>query len=238
VSHLAVTFDFGQTLTELDCPFLQSRLTEIDVEADASRLQAALPEAWHQYDLHCGGPSGSHPWKVLMTCLLSEAGVEASKVEEAVQWLWSEQPKRNLWRKPIAGMIELVRRIKAGGTQVAVISNSEGRLAQLAEELGWQDEFEVIADSGVLGFAKPGPQIFQWTSEAIGVPPENLIHIGDSWAADVEGILAVGGRGIWFAGATVPPRRPPEAKEGPRLRFTHNAAELEEALRSWEVSIA
>ncbi len=238
MSRSAVTFDFGQTLTELDCPFLRARLAEIDVEADASRLQAAQSEAWRQYDLHCGGPRGSHPWKVLMSSLLSEGGVDPSKVDEAVEWLWTQQPECNLWRKPITGMIDLVRRIKAGGTQVAVISNSEGRLVKLAEELGWQDDFEVIADSDRLGFAKPGPQIFRWTSEAIGVAPERLIHIGDSWAADVEGILAIGGRAIWFAGATVAPKRPVEAQEGPRLRFTHSAAELEEALRSWQVSIA
>lgn len=238
MSSCAVTFDFGQTLTELDCPFLSARLSEIDVESDASRLLAALPEAWRQYDLNCGGPSGSHPWKVLMHSLLTEGGVDPAKVDDSVEWLWTEQPKRNLWRRPIAGMIELVRRIRAAGTQVAVISNSEGRLAQLAEELGWQDDFEVIADSGRLGFAKPGPQIFRWTGEALGVAPENLIHIGDSWAADVEGILAVGGRAIWFAGATVAPSCPKGAKTGPRLRLTHSAAELEEALRAWQVPIA
>jgi putative hydrolase of the HAD superfamily len=172
-----------------------------------------------------------------MHSLLSSAGVKSSQIEDLVQWLWTEQPKVNLWRKPIAGMIALVRKIRAGGTPVVVISNSEGRLAQLALELGWQDDFDLIADSGVLGFAKPGAQIFEWTAEAIGVRPDQIIHIGDSWAADVEGILGVGGRALWFAGATVPPTRPVSAAEGPKVRFTHCAAELEAALIAWQVPL-
>lgn len=237
MSTTAVTFDFGQTLTELDCEFLRARLRERDVQAESGRLRAALPEAWRQYDAHCRGPEGGHPWKVLMQALLREAGVEPAAIDSAVEWLWTEQPQCNLWRKPIPGMIEVVRKVAAGGTRVAVISNSEGRLAQLAEELGWDLDFEVIADSGLLGFAKPGARIFEWTGEAIGVAPTEFIHIGDSWAADVEGILGVGGRAIWFAGATIAPLLPAGAQEGPKVRFTRSAAELEEALRAWQVPL-
>lgn len=237
MSEVAVTFDFGQTLTELDCEFLAMRLAEKDVSADAARLREALPHAWREYDRHCGGPSGSHPWRLLMRCLLQEAGIELSQIEPAVQWLWTEQPKVNLWRKPIPGMIELVRKVKSAGTRVAVISNSEGKLAELAELLGWQDDFEIIADSGRLGFSKPGPEIFEWTSKAIEVPLANIIHIGDSWAADVEGILAVGGRAIWFAGASATPSKPQTAVIGPKLQFTHSAAELEEALATWQIPL-
>ncbi len=233
-----VSFDFGQTLTELDCELLGDRLAERGLQVEAARLEAGLQEAWREYDLHCRGPEGAHPWRVLMRSLLAQAGVSGLALEESVEWLWGEQPKVNLWRKPIAGMIEVVRKIRSAGTRVVVISNSEGRLAQLASELGWQEEFEVIADSGLLGFAKPGAKIFEWTAEAVGVSPEEIIHVGDSWAADVEGILGVGGRAIWFAGATVAPALPPGATEGSRLRFTRNARELEEALRAWQVPLS
>jgi putative hydrolase of the HAD superfamily len=234
---LAVTFDFGQTLTELDADFLATRMAERGVAIEADRVRAAQPEAWRLYDAHCSGPEGGHPWKILMTAILRGAGAPTDRIEESVDWLWTEQLEQNLWRKPIDGMIELVRRVAAGGTTVAVISNSEGRLAHLAEQLGWQDDFAVIADSGLLGFAKPGARIFEWTAEAIGTTPAELIHIGDSWAADVEGILALGGRAVWFGGATVPPLLPEGAEEGPRLRFTRSAAELEEALRAWQVPV-
>ena len=237
MSVRAVTFDFGQTLAELDCDFLCTRLRERGVHAESARLNAALPEAWRLYDLHCSGPEGGHPWQVLMTAILQQAGVESAAIEGTVDWLWTEQPKCNLWRKPIPGMIELVRGVAAGGTKVAVISNSEGRLAQLAAELGWDRDFEVIADSGVLGFAKPAARIFEWSAEALGVSCAEIIHIGDSWAADVEGILGVGGRAIWFAGATVAPILPESAEEGPRLRFTRSRAELQEALRAWHVPL-
>src|SRR5690606_32002677 len=123
-------------------------------------LEAALPEAWRAYDAACA--THSHPWHLLMRTILERGGVQlgTSMRDALVQWLWEEQPRLNLWRKPIAGMIELVRELAASGTTVAVISNSEGRLRQLAEELRWQDDFACIADSGLLGFAKPDPRIF------------------------------------------------------------------------------
>ena len=236
MSEIAVTFDFGQTLTELDCDFLARRLAQRDIEVRPDALLAALPDAWRAYDVaSAAGTEGGHPWHLLMHKLLQGAAVDSALVPSTVEWLWNEQPKCNLWRKPIPGMIEVVRKIAQGGTKVAVISNSEGKLAQLAEEMGWQSDFEIIADSGRLGFAKPGPKIFQWTSRALGIAPENFIHVGDSWAADVEGVLGVGGRALWFAGASTPPPLPTGATDSPRVRVCHSASDVERALRAWRL---
>lgn len=233
----AVTFDFGQTLTELDCDLLCERLAEKGISARPERLRAAMPGAWRLYDRACAGTAGAHPWHLLMKTILQEGGVRPTEIDAAVDWLWSEQPVQNLWRKPIPGMIDIVRKISSGGTKVAVISNSEGRLAELASELGWQDDFELIADSGRLGFQKPGAQIFQWTATALGVAPADFVHVGDSWAADVQGMLALGGRAIWFGGATMAPSPPADAEEGPRLRLCRSPTEVEAALRSFEVPL-
>lgn len=230
-----VTFDFGQTLTELDCVLLSERLAEKSVTASAVALETALPEAWRQYDAACSGSQGAHPWHLLMETILQGAGASGDDLGAVVQWLWEEQPKRNLWCKPIAGMIEVVRALSASGTKVGVISNSEGKLAQLAEQLGWLDEFQVIADSGALGFAKPGRKIFEWTGEVLGVAPSEIVHVGDSWAADVEGILAMGGRAIWFGGASCSPTPPADAKSGDNLQLCRSAAEVACALERWQI---
>jgi putative hydrolase of the HAD superfamily len=96
-------------------------------------------------------------------------------------------------------MFELVRELAAHQIPVAVISNSEGRLAELLAELGEATPFRVIVDSGRLGIDKPDPRIFQHTAEALGVPLAEIIHVGDAWEADVMGARNVGARAVWFA---------------------------------------
>ena len=64
-----------------------------------------------------------------MATLLDGAGV--ADVEPHVDWLWDEQQRQNLWRARIPGMIALARVLAATGVRVAVVSNSEGRLAEL-----------------------------------------------------------------------------------------------------------
>lgn len=131
-----------------------------------------------------------------MRTLLVGGGVAVD--DALVDFLFDDQRERNLWRAPVPGMIDVARRLRARGVPVAILSNSEGRLAALVAELGWTDDFPVVADSGVLGMEKPDPAIFAWTAARLAVPPSTLVHVGDSWAADVEGALGVGARAVWF----------------------------------------
>lgn len=197
MSGTVVTFDAGQTLVELDVAFLSQRLAERGVVVASTDLSAALPRAWEVHDELILAGVG-HPWRGLMSALLATAGMDSGACASLVEWLWTEQPARNLWRQPIHGMVALARELKARGARVAVLSNSEGGLAGLLEEVGLADAFEVIVDSGRLGFHKPDPRIFAHTLEALGVPGATPIHIGDSWAADIAGARNVGWRAMWY----------------------------------------
>ena len=113
--------------------------------------------------------------------------------------LWQAQPARNLWRKRIPGMFELVHELVERGIPVGIISNSEGRLAELLAELGEQAPFRVIIDSGRVGVDKPNPRIFQLTAEGMQTALSRIVHVGDAWEADVIGARTAGARAVWFA---------------------------------------
>jgi HAD superfamily hydrolase (TIGR01509 family) len=196
----AVTWDFGQTLADLDPDFLATKLAEKGAIVSPEALSAAVPAAWGAYNRAVRGGAGGHPWKTFMRAVLSGAGVAAEAGEDLAEHLWLDQPRRNLWRRPVPGMMQLVRELHAAGVPQGIVSNSEGRLAELVTELGWAAPFRAIADSGKLGFEKPGRAIFDWCAERIGVPPERIVHVGDAHAVDVEGALAAGMRAIWFRG--------------------------------------
>jgi FMN hydrolase / 5-amino-6-(5-phospho-D-ribitylamino)uracil phosphatase len=234
-STLAVTFDFGQTLCDLDSAMLARRLGERGVAARAEQLEAGVTAAWRAYDAAIAAGLGGHPWKTFMARLLESAGVAGPARDAAVDWLWTEQPRRNLWRRPIAGMIELVRELRGAGVPVGVVSNSEGRLEELVAELGWASDFAVIADSGRLGMEKPETPIFRWTAERLGAPLEQIVHVGDSWGADVDGARRAGMRAIWFRARTL--SGPSAQPLPPEIRRAEEAAEVRAALVSWGASL-
>ncbi|WP_437812492.1 HAD family hydrolase [Sorangium sp. So ce1078] len=228
----AVSFDFGQTLVELDTGLLSARLAERGIAASREQLDGGVDEGWRAYNDAIQRGLGGHPWKIMMRRLLEAGGVPAGAVDAAVDWLWTEQPRKNLWRRPIAGMIDVVVELRRAGVPVAVLSNSEGRLAELVEELGWSAHFVAVADSGRLGFEKPGREIFAWTAERLGAPLAAVVHVGDSLAADVDGALAAGMRAVWFKGD---PQRAAQMPHAERVAVCDGADALRRALRAFGV---
>jgi len=231
-----VTFDAGQTLVELDTQMLADRLAERGAVVNVAALEAAVPAAWRTYDALVAtgryGHGAGGGWKALMTELLTPTGLGEGRVSALVDWLWTEQPTHNLWRRPVPGMIELVDDLRRAGVAVAVVSNSEGRLAELFVEIGWGERFACVADSGALGLEKPDPAIFAWTLARLGVPAAGAVHVGDSWAADIAGARAAGLRAIWFG----PHTRRLEAGAGQDVIACADAAAVRGALATWGLS--
>jgi FMN hydrolase / 5-amino-6-(5-phospho-D-ribitylamino)uracil phosphatase len=221
-----VTFDIGQTLVDLDLDFLAKRLGQRGRSVSADALTAAVPEAWRRYDALTES-GASHPWHELIETLLTGAGVDDPK--PLVDWLYDQQATHNLWRRPLAPMIDLVRELRDRGILIAALSNSEGHLAELLAEIALAPLFDAIIDSGRVGIAKPDPRIFALTLDQLGVKPDVVVHVGDSWAADVEGALAAGWNAIWFRS------RASATKGDPRVPVARNADETRAALSSFGV---
>jgi HAD superfamily hydrolase (TIGR01549 family) len=223
----AITFDFGQTLAELDSAMLAARLAERGISVAPERIDAECLGAWGAYNgAKQDGAQGEAAWKVFMRTLLTRSGIESSRASQHADWLWTEQPYRNLWRRPIPGMLELARELAARRIPVGVLSNSEGRLAELIDELGWSEVFQAVVDSGRLPFEKPDPRIFAHTAEALGVATRSLVHVGDAWEADVRGALDAGARAIYFS-----PDVPPRVPDG--VACCHDVAAVRRALNDW-----
>lgn len=231
----AVTFDFGQTLAELDHAMLSRRLAERGVVVAAEVLAAHTVPAWVAYNDAVRAGLGGHPWRVLMDTLLAAAGVGEGRAA-LVEWLWQEQPRANLWRKPIDGMIDVVRDLRARGVPVAVVSNSEGRLAELIDEMGWTGEFDAVADSGRLGIEKPDRAIFAWAAACIDTPLEACVHIGDAWAADFVGAREAGMRAVLFRGVHSMPAGDARGT-GDDVAVCDDAPTLRAALRRWSLPL-
>ncbi|HEU4727298.1 MAG TPA: HAD family hydrolase [Kofleriaceae bacterium] len=219
-----VTFDAGQTVIDLDLEFLARRLAERGVTVDPAALAAAAPAAWRRYD-ELVEPGSGHPWRELMATLLRGAGIREGTVGPVVEWLWQEQPRANLWRGQIPGMVALARELRARGVRVAVLSNSEGRLAELLDEIAIADAFDAVIDSGRVGIEKPDRRIFDHALAVLGASRPG-IHVGDSWTADVAGALGAGWRAIWFGRRATP-------VADPRVAIARDAAQVRAVIAGW-----
>ncbi|HWH68036.1 MAG TPA: HAD-IA family hydrolase [Candidatus Sulfotelmatobacter sp.] len=85
------------------------------------------------------------------------------------------------------------------GFKLGVISNWDERLRPLLRALGLQDYFQTIVVSCEVGVPKPSPLIFQHAARQLDLPPEAILHIGDSPAHDVAGARAAGCQALQLA---------------------------------------
>jgi FMN phosphatase YigB (HAD superfamily) len=204
----AISFDLGQTLLELDETLLAAKARRRGFEIDESLVSTQQDLAWKAYNLSItNGKTGFDAWATFMRDLLVRvqlttpgrgAPVGAEDLEAFVVLLWSEQPRENLWRKPISGMLSLLRSVRERGTKIGVLTNSEGRAKELLDATGFGVFVDVVVDSGVEGIDKPDRRLFDRLAERLHCAAGEMIHVGDSYAADVLGALGAGMTPIWF----------------------------------------
>ena len=90
------------------------------------------------------------------------------------------------------GVSSLLADLRARGFLLGVTSNWDERLRPLLKSLNLSSHFSVIMISAEAGYQKPDPRIFLKTCSALGVSPEETLHVGDSAREDRDGALAAG----------------------------------------------
>jgi FMN phosphatase YigB (HAD superfamily) len=98
----------------------------------------------------------------------------------------------NMWNHPIPGARDTVEELRRRGYRVAVVSNSDGTVAEALHIAGFGDLFEVVIDSTDVGISKPDPAIFDIALGRLGVAPHRAWYVGDSHYHDVGGAVAAG----------------------------------------------
>lgn len=134
-------------------------------------------------------------WGAFMATLVHIAtGVDERRAAQCARVLWAEHRRFNLWRKVPDGLVAAVAELRARGVPVAVVSNSEGQLQTLFDNLGIGAAFDLVVDSHHVGVEKPDPRIFAPVLARFGVGGSETLHLGDTWATDVVGARAAGVR--------------------------------------------
>ena len=205
VNIQAVLFDLDNTLThrDLTAQAYSCYLAEYYASAFAQVEPEKIIEIVRRID------NGGYPKKELLThgsigasaayALLQELSwLNPPSIDELAQF-WFSQFGRCAVEMPDAKQV--LEQLKSQGYQLAIVSNGghDTRLNTI-RGLGVADYFEEIISSGLVGFSKPQPEIFQITAQRLGVLPEHCLYIGDHPVNDIQGAKNAGMHALWMQG--------------------------------------
>jgi putative hydrolase of the HAD superfamily len=144
------------------------------------------------------------------------AGVPADQRESVLhrmRKIWSG-PTIDLWRQPVRGSVDGLRRLAERGLRLGIVSNADGtieeqlrrgQICQVGEGLGVP--VLAIIDSHLVGVEKPAAEIFRHALEPLGVEPARAVYVGDTVRYDVRGARAAGLRPVHFDPYDLCPKR-------------------------------
>lgn len=83
---------------------------------------------------------------------------------------------------------------------LVLVSNFYGNISRVLEDFGIGRYFKAVIESAVVGIRKPDPRIFLKGVEALGLRPDEVLVIGDSYRKDILPAREVGCRALWLKG--------------------------------------
>ncbi len=190
-----IFFDAGNTLCLINMNVVSEVLADLGITATPDDLWKAELRARHRVDdpAYIATTSDSERWFVHFRFVLEEAKIYDEVLSPtAIRRLRAYHDAHNLWNHLPPEVPPFLRRIRAGGYRLAVVSNCNGTMGRKLEEFGIAEFFEAVIDSHVEGVENPDARIFRIALERTGAQAESTIHVGDLYHVDVVGAEAAG----------------------------------------------
>ena len=83
---------------------------------------------------------------------------------------------------------------------LVLVSNFYGNVETVLADFDLARYFKKVVESAVVGIRKPDPRIFALGVEALGVPAENVLVVGDSYKKDIVPAESIGCQVAWLKG--------------------------------------
>ena len=192
----ALFFDVGNTLLFPNRKKMLRSLHERQVFPSEELLRQIERETKQEFDAlvesHSAVDHGF--WWMFYSRLLSK--LEMPDESTCADLVRRTQTSSN-WSDICPGTREALQRLRMR-YRLAVISNADGKIADILAHCGIADCFETITDSGIVGKEKPHPAIFEAALDSIGIKAEQSLYIGDVYCVDYLGSTSVGMQCVLF----------------------------------------
>jgi len=194
-SITTVLFDAGGTLVHLDYFFLHKELRRAGIRVSRREVRRAEYAAKREIDrralgtLHDTDETRRRPY---FAALLDQLAVDASTADQLLQRFDAAHTQDNLWRVMMPSTPQVLAELRNLGLTLGVVSNADGRIANILRQCGIEQFFDVVIDSHLVGVEKPDSRIFQLALEQARTQAESTIFVGDIYGIDVLGAKRVG----------------------------------------------
>ena len=191
----AVFFDVGNTLLFLNHAVVLKPLYDAGLYPSPDLLLEIERETKREFDsLQSHATVDSGFWQIYYSRLFKRMNAANNPIRDRLVALtrmsanWCQiRPKT---RDTLLGLREKYR--------LGVISNADGKIAEVLGHCGIADCFDSITDSGIVGHEKPHPAIFQAALRSLGVSPAESYYTGDVYSVDYVGSTNVGVQCVLF----------------------------------------
>lgn len=199
VTTETVFLDAGGVLVFPDWGRVSRILDRHGISAAPADLTAADPRAKRRLDHEAvfQGTADRDRAVVYFRLVLEEAGVAAPpSIEEAILDVCADHGRKNLWEHVPPDVVPALENLRRLRLRLVVVSNSNGTLRAMLEELRLARHLDEIVDSHEEGVEKPNPALFRIALERCGARADRTIHVGDLYSVDVVGARAAGLRAV------------------------------------------
>jgi putative hydrolase of the HAD superfamily len=192
----ALFFDVGNTLLFPNRERMLQALHTRQVFPSEELMREVERQAKHEFDIlvenHAAVDHGF--WHIYYTRLLKELGIPEDGIRSD---LVARTRVSANWCDIRPGTREALLRL-GERFRLAVISNADGKIADILDQCGIADRFETITDSGIVGKEKPHPEIFHAAMKSLNVTPAESLYTGDVYSVDYMGATEVGMQAVLF----------------------------------------
>lgn len=201
MKYKAIFFDFDDTLVHSDPPVFDVFLPACEA-AGLSFDEDQVREGHRYLYEYFSGNSAQKEFETLdndlekfhqqlTTNVLVSMGAEHGKAKAAVQSenLSVALPRGRCCYPEVFPMLD---HCKEQGYLMGVITNNSANIAEQCVEHGLDHYFEFVISRIDAGCSKPEAGIFEAALNHVGIKPEDTVHVGDNYYADVMGAKNVG----------------------------------------------
>jgi putative hydrolase of the HAD superfamily len=191
-----VFFDAGDTLITADPPVREVALTVASqffpdlapplLLSALAAVRAFFSEHYLDYSLHEQDQLLADMAQAARTALREAVGVDMDFLP------FVKQVRDSIRYRPFPDVLPTLRSLRESGKTLAVVSNWDPALPTLLAELDLAEFFAFILPSAEAGVEKPDGRIFSLALQRLGLGPQEVVHIGDKYKADVVGARAAG----------------------------------------------
>jgi HAD superfamily hydrolase (TIGR01549 family) len=189
-----IFFDVGNTLLFPNRTRILAPLT-IDRHPASEEWQALERRTKAEFDQSMAGGKADHSfWWIFHTHLLENLNALDDKVRASL--VENIQHSAN-WDHILPGTREALDRIRQKYA-IAVISNADGKIDAVLRRSGIAECFANITDSGIVGYEKPNPIIFDAALREMKAGAAESLYVGDMYSVDYVGARNAGMDAVLF----------------------------------------